>query len=86
VVGILAYYAIDRGFDSRTEQTFVRMNMSVCIGSGCFYVSYVCIYKKKYISMYIYPLSRIHNTGLVSPYFGLDNRDFECLEYLYYIY
>jgi hypothetical protein len=38
VVGILAYYARGRGFDSRTVQTFVCMNMSVCIGSGCFYV------------------------------------------------
>jgi hypothetical protein len=36
VVGILAYYARGRGFDSRTGQTFVCM--SVCIGSGCFYV------------------------------------------------
>jgi hypothetical protein len=25
-------------FDSRTVQTFVCINMSVCIGSGCFYV------------------------------------------------
>jgi hypothetical protein len=32
----LAYYGC--GFDSRTVQTFVCMNMSVCIGSGCFYV------------------------------------------------
>jgi hypothetical protein len=38
VVGILVYYAIDRGFDARTVQTFVCMNMSVYIGSGCFYV------------------------------------------------
>jgi ABC-type transporter Mla MlaB component len=38
MVGILAYYARGRGFDSRTVQTFVSMNMSVCIGSGCFYV------------------------------------------------
>jgi hypothetical protein len=38
VVGILANYARSRGFDSRTVQTFVCMNMSVCIGSGCFYV------------------------------------------------
>jgi hypothetical protein len=38
VVGILAYYASGRGFDSRTVQTFVCMNMSVCIGSGCFNV------------------------------------------------
>jgi hypothetical protein len=38
MVGILAYYAKGRGFDCRTVQTFVCMNMSVCIGSGCFYV------------------------------------------------
>jgi hypothetical protein len=38
-VVILAYYARGCGFDSRTMQTFVCMNMSVCIGSGCFYVS-----------------------------------------------
>jgi hypothetical protein len=37
-VGILTYYAKGRGFDSRPVQTFVCMNMSVCIGSGCFYV------------------------------------------------
>jgi hypothetical protein len=46
VVGILAYYARGRGFDCCTVQTFVCMNMSVYIGSGCFYVQYVCIYKK----------------------------------------
>jgi hypothetical protein len=33
--------------------------------------------------MYIYPLSRIHNTNLVSAYFGLDKRECECLEYLF---
>jgi hypothetical protein len=32
--------------------------------------------------MYIYPLSRIHNTNLVSAYFGLDKRECDCLEYL----
>jgi hypothetical protein len=32
MVGILAYYARDRGFDFRTVQTFVCMNMSVCMG------------------------------------------------------
>jgi hypothetical protein len=31
VVRILAYYAKGRGFDSRTVQTFVCMNMSVCV-------------------------------------------------------
>jgi hypothetical protein len=38
VVGMLAYNARGRGFDSPIVQTFVCMNMSVCIGSGCFYV------------------------------------------------
>jgi hypothetical protein len=38
VVGILAYYPRGRGFDSRIVQIFGCMNMSVCIGSGCFYV------------------------------------------------
>jgi hypothetical protein len=34
VVGILAYYARDRGFDSRTVQIFVCMNMSCLLGLG----------------------------------------------------
>jgi hypothetical protein len=34
VVGILAYYERGRGFDSRTVQTFVCLNMSVCVGLG----------------------------------------------------
>jgi hypothetical protein len=76
VVGILAYYARGRGFDSRTVQTFVWMNMSVCIGSGCFYI--ICMYLQKkstYLSMYIYSLRTIHNTSHVSAYFGLDSRE-----------
>jgi hypothetical protein len=34
VVGILAYYARGREFNSRTVQTFVCRNISVSIGSG----------------------------------------------------
>jgi hypothetical protein len=34
--------------------------------------------------MYIYQLSRIHNTSLVSVYYGLDKRECKCLEYLLY--
>jgi hypothetical protein len=30
--------------------------------------------------MHIYPLSRIHNTSLVSAYFGLQKRECGCLE------
>jgi hypothetical protein len=37
------------------------------------------------LTMYIYPLSRIHNTSLVSAYFGLDRRECESLEYYYYL-
>jgi hypothetical protein len=35
---ILAYYTRGSGFDSRIVETFVYMNMSVCIESECFYV------------------------------------------------
>jgi hypothetical protein len=73
-IGILAYYARGRGYDSRTVQTFVCMNMSVCIESECFHV---CIFN---------PLSRIHNTSLISAYFGLDSRECKCLEYLFIYY
>jgi hypothetical protein len=84
MVRILAYCTKCRWFDSRTVQTFVCMNMSFCIGSGRFLCT-VCMYlQKKIISMYIYPLSRIHNTSLTSAYFRLDKR--ECLEYLYLEY
>jgi hypothetical protein len=54
VVGIPAFYVRGRGFDSRTVQTFVCMNMSVCIGSGRFLCIvflckvYVFIKKKLY--------------------------------------
>jgi hypothetical protein len=38
VVGfILACYARGRWFDSRTVQTLLCLNLSVCIGSGCLY-------------------------------------------------
>jgi hypothetical protein len=43
---ILAYSARGRGFDSRTVQIFVYMNMSVCIRSGRF-PSVVCMYLQK---------------------------------------
>jgi hypothetical protein len=38
------------------------------------------------ILLYINPLSKIHNTGLIIAYFGLDNRVCKCLEYLYLDY
>jgi hypothetical protein len=42
VVGILDYYARGRGFDSRTVQTFMCMNMPVCIESG--FLCIICMY------------------------------------------
>jgi hypothetical protein len=50
VVGIVAYYARGRGFDSRTVQTFVCMNMSV-VGLGVSMHMYEFT-KIIYISMY----------------------------------
>jgi hypothetical protein len=37
--------------------------------------------KKKYISMYIYPLYRIHNTSPVSVYYALDKRECDCIAF-----
>jgi hypothetical protein len=45
------------------------------------YIMYVFT-KTMYVSMYLLPLSRIHNTSLISAYFGLDSRECKCLEYL----
>jgi hypothetical protein len=65
--------------------TFVCMNMSFYIWSGCFYVvpiKYINLQKKVYdyyiikvydYYYYILPLSRIHNTSFTSAYFGQDN-------------
>jgi hypothetical protein len=44
--------------------------MLVFIRSGCFSIYSMYVFRKqKYVSMYIYPLSRIRNTSLVSAYF-----------------
>jgi hypothetical protein len=79
----MVYCERGRGFNSRIVQTYyyVWMNMSVCIGFSMY--SMCVLTKKKYKSMYIYPLSGIHNTSLISAYFGLDKRECECLEYLF---
>jgi hypothetical protein len=45
MVGILAYYARGRGFDSCTVQTFLRMNMPVYWVWVFLYI--ICIYYKK---------------------------------------
>jgi hypothetical protein len=84
VVGLLAFYARGRGYDSRTVQTFMCMNMSVCIGSGCFNV-YVCIYKKNvYKYLLIRYLESITQAFQVLT-FGLVSRECKCLEYLLFI-
>jgi hypothetical protein len=38
--------------------------------------------QKKNVFKYINSLSRIHNTSLISAYFGLDSRECKYLEYL----
>jgi hypothetical protein len=43
VLGCIAYYATGRGFDPRIEQTFMCMNVAVCIEFGCF-LCIVCFY------------------------------------------
>jgi hypothetical protein len=39
-----------------------------------------------YVFTYIYPISRVHNTSLVSAYFGVDKRECYCLENLINLY
>jgi hypothetical protein len=53
VVGILAYYARGRRFDSLTVKTYVCMNMSVYIGFGVSMYNTYVFTKKVYISMYL---------------------------------
>jgi hypothetical protein len=44
------------------------------------------VFTKKSIEVCIYPLSRIHNTSLISASFGLDKRECDSLEYLFIYY
>jgi hypothetical protein len=47
---ILVYCTRSRRFNPRTVQTFVSMNMSICIGSGCFQLKIMYVFtKKKYL-------------------------------------
>jgi hypothetical protein len=57
--------------------------MSVCIRSRCFYIINIYVFTKLCIIVCIYPLSRIHNIGLISASFELDSRECKCLEYLF---
>jgi hypothetical protein len=45
----------------------------------------ICIYLQKKMNICINPLSRFHNTSLISAYFGLNSRECKCLEYLFII-
>jgi hypothetical protein len=54
----------------------------------CLYWVWVCIIcmylqKKLHKLVCINPLSRIHNTSLISAYFRQDSRECKCLEYLF---
>jgi hypothetical protein len=66
--------------------TSICVHEHVCLYSVCVFSMYsMYVFANKGISMYIYPLSRIHNTSLVSAYFGLDTRECECIEYYLYL-
>jgi hypothetical protein len=75
VAGILAYYPRGRGFDSRTVQIFVCMYMSI-LGLGVsMYLYNMNVFVKIMFNVCNNPLSRIHNTSLISSYFGQDSRE-----------
>jgi hypothetical protein len=59
VVGILAYYARGSGFDSRTVQIFVCMNMFVLDLGVSMYNMYVFIKKNVYKYVFIRYLESI---------------------------
>jgi hypothetical protein len=63
VVGILAYYARDCGFDSFTVQKFVCMNMSVWIGVSMYnmYVFTKNIYNKYVFIRYLESVTQVLN-------------------------
>jgi hypothetical protein len=80
VVGILAYYAKGREFDSRTVQKFVYMNMFGLVLGVSMDNMYAFTKKVNKYLISINPLSRINNTSLISAYFELDSRECKCLE------
>jgi hypothetical protein len=62
MVRIHAYCARGRGFDPRTVQTFVRMNMSVCIVSVWVFSMYnmnLHIYHSRFIPEEVAEVSRV---------------------------
>jgi hypothetical protein len=71
VVGILAYYARSRGFDLRT----ICVRENICLYWIWMFLCIMCMYlqKKKYRSMFIRFLYRLHNTSLIQAYFWLFN-------------
>jgi hypothetical protein len=67
-----------RGFDSRTVQTFVCMNMSVVLGLGVSIYN-MCVFTKK-VHKYVLIRYLESITQAVSAYFGLDSRECKCLK------
>jgi hypothetical protein len=65
VVGILAYYARGRGFDSRTVLHSIQKNMYV--------------FTKKNVYKYVLIRYLESTTQALSAYFGLDSRECNCL-------
>jgi hypothetical protein len=78
VVGILAYYARGRG----PHSTNICVHEHVCLYWVWVFLCYnMYVFTKQSIYVSINPLSRFHNTSLISSYFGLDSRECKCLEY-----
>jgi hypothetical protein len=54
----------------------------IVLGLGV-YMYNMYVFTKRNVFEFINPLSRIHTTSLISAYFGLDDRECKCLEYLF---
>jgi hypothetical protein len=67
-VGTLADYARGRGFDS-LHSANICVHEQVCLYWVWVFLCIICMY--------------LHNTSLISAYFGLDSRECKCLEYLF---
>jgi hypothetical protein len=67
----------------------ICVHENVCLYWVWVFLCIICMYlQKKCVYGYIFlcvmdsrSLSRIHNTNLISAYFGLDSRECKCLEY-----
>jgi hypothetical protein len=62
----------------------ICVNEHICLYWAWVFQCIICMFLQKK-EVYIYPLSRIHNTSLISAYIGLDSRECKCLEFFFKI-